>query len=158
MKSEGTAGFTLVELLIGVVAAAVLALTAGLMLVNTYQGWARGQGVVELERDAALAIQTLAVATRGACYTNTTPVTGTDTLVVTVPGNTVRTFSVQGRSLIYSHNGGSMIVVSNRLAATKGFVSSYDSAARTITVTLALYDQVTGLGMTVSNMNFRVRN
>lgn len=49
-------GFTLVELIIGIVISAVIALTAGIMLVGIFLAWQRAESYAELQRDGAFAL------------------------------------------------------------------------------------------------------
>jgi len=157
-------GFTIVELLIGITAAAILALAAGVLLMNTYQGWASASSAVELERDAAVAIHTLELAVRGASNTVTGEV-GVDRLKVRNPDGVIRAFSVQTsngrRSLLYNPadpGGASMILVDKRLGT---FVSA--STGNMVCVSLALTgidqnNQDIGLVMEFSNVWIRMRN
>ncbi len=53
------AGFTLVEILASMLASAVMALTAGSVLVYAYMGWARNRDAVKMQTDASLAMNVL---------------------------------------------------------------------------------------------------
>lgn len=164
MKLKEKTGFTVVELLIGIMAAAVLAITAGLLLVNIYQGWARGAAAVELEREAAVAIHTLELAVRSASNTVSGGV-GVDLLQVRKPDGVVRSFTVQTsngrRSLLYNPSdpgGAAMVLVDNRLGT---FVSATTGNMVCVSLTLVGIDQNNqdiGLTMECSNMWIRMRN
>jgi len=165
MKATVHSGFTIVELLIGIIAAAILALTMGVMLANTYQGWLRSQALADLERDAAVAIHTLDLAVRGAASTVPGEV-GVDKLKVVLPsGGIVREFSVATtsgrRSLVYnpdSPGGAGMVIVDRRLGS---FVTSVTSGVVRVTMTLVgidKNDRDTGVSMGVTNLCIRMRN
>ena len=51
------AGFTLIELMMAMLAGAIMALVVGSILVFGYQGWADNNRKVELQRDASLAME-----------------------------------------------------------------------------------------------------
>ena len=158
-------GFTIVELLIGVASASILALTAGAILVNAYQGWVRSLAMADMERDAAVAVHVIALAVRGA--SNAVPgEVGTDKLKVVIPPNSiVRAFSVQTsggqRSLVYNPNwpnGASMVLVNGRLGT---FQASVTAGVVRVTISLSGIDQNsvdTGVTMVVSNMTICMRN
>ena len=155
MKIKVNNGFTIVELLIGIIAAAILALTAGTMLINGYKGWVRSLALADMERDAAVAIHTLDLAVRGA--TNAVPGT---TLILTMASNGVtRVFSATGaspnkKSLAY--NG--MTLVNGRLVS---FASTVTGSVVGVTMVLAGIDQNgqdTGVTMGVTNLYIRMRN
>ena len=154
MNMQDRAGLTLVELMLGMLTASILALTVGAMLVYNYQGMARSSSMAELERDAALAVGTLDSAVRAA--SNVVAAT-TNKLQVSAGGNN-RTFSVVGRSLLYNPNGtsGGMVLITNRLS---GFASRWTNAPSSeVFVTLNLFDSISGEAMLISNMCIRLRN
>lgn len=164
MKTLAKNGFTFVELLIGMIAAAILALVAGTLLTNSYQGWQRSQAAADMERDAALAIHTLELAIRGA--SNAVPgEVGIDRLKVMDPDGVIRAFSVQTsggrRSLYYNPNdpgGEPMVLVDRRLGT---FVAATTANLVRVSLTLVALDQNNqeiGLGMGFSNVWIRMRN
>lgn len=55
----GRQGFTLAELIVGILAAAILALTATVVLVSTFKGWLNVNRAVDMQRDAYIAMDTL---------------------------------------------------------------------------------------------------
>lgn len=76
MNTKRQYGFTLVELLLGIVAAAILALTAGAILVNGYRGWQRAQRMAEVRRDTTVALRALDWTLRPAGYVSITNAAG----------------------------------------------------------------------------------
>jgi len=167
MKTKEQTGFTIVEVLIGMIAAAVLALAAGTMLASTYRGWFRSLAVADMERDAALAIHTLDLAVRFASNTVSGGV-GVDILKVAIPSNgIVRAFSTTGvsprKSLWYYRNwnnepASKMAVVTNRLDS---FHTTVTAGVVRVTMTLSGIDQNnedTGVRMGITNMCIRMRN
>lgn len=163
MKTNSQSGFTIVELLIGMVAALILASMAGVMLINTYRGWVRSLAVADMERDAAVALHTLDLAVRGAADTVQT---GPNTLQVLMTNGTVRAFSAQWAgspprgSLYYYPVLGQpgMTLVDKRLGS---FTTTVTSDVVRVTMTLTGIDQNngdTGVMMGVTNMSIRLRN
>lgn len=53
-------GFSLVELMVAMVAVAVMALTVGSVLYYAWVGWSRGRDSVKMQRDVSLAMRMLA--------------------------------------------------------------------------------------------------
>lgn len=156
MKDAPHNGFTVIELLIGIVAAAILAGVAGVLLVNSYQGWVRGGAAAGLERDATLVIHTLELAVRGA--SNAVPgEVGSDKLQVRYPDGVIRSFIVQSsggrKSLVYDNGSNTMVLASNTVAVFSSAVTN-----RLVRVSLTLTNEDIGLGMACSNIWIRMRN
>lgn len=151
MKARHPYGFTLVELLIGMVAASILALTAGVLLVNSYRGWIRSLALADLEREGMVAVSAINYAVRGASTNGLA--CGVDTL--TASGTVVNAFSVSSSNLIV--NGDTLNpLVHGRLGK---FVSSYSAVpVPSVQVTFELCDVQNNVKMTVSNMFIRLRN
>lgn len=143
MKTNRQKGFSLVELMIGIVAAGILALTAGTLLASVYKGWARSMALADLERDAAVAIHTLDLAVRGA----TNAAWDGATLTVYWPTNAPKIFSTSGGSLSYS----GMTLVDQKLESFSAPVTG-----RVVWVTMALTNENVRMGIT--NMCIRMRN
>jgi type II secretory pathway pseudopilin PulG len=59
-------GFTVIELMVGTVAASVLAITVSIMLFYGYLAWNRNSSFLELQRDATLSMQALTKSLRQA--------------------------------------------------------------------------------------------
>lgn len=55
-----TGGFSIIELMLGVIAMAVLVLAIGSMLVFGWRGWRHGNEIVNMQRDASLALRVIA--------------------------------------------------------------------------------------------------
>ena len=89
MQIANRVGFTIVELLIGVSAAAILAVAAGVLLESAFRGSARAKAAVEMEQDASVAIHTIELAIRSASNTVTGEV-GVDRLKVRTPSGVIR--------------------------------------------------------------------
>jgi prepilin-type N-terminal cleavage/methylation domain-containing protein len=154
MKMTGKDGFTIVELLIGIIAASILALMAGTMLMNAYKGWVRSLALADMERDAAVAIHTLDLAVRGA-----TNAVGGATLTVSLPSNGItRVFSTTGvsprKSLAY--NG--MTLVNGRLGSFSATVTGSVVGVTMVVSAIDQNGQDTGVTMGVTNLCIRMRN
>lgn len=64
MDARSIDGFSLVELLMGMVAASVLALIIAIVVGYSYGGWMRMRAMAELQRDAAIAMRGIAIELR----------------------------------------------------------------------------------------------
>jgi len=157
MKARCQQGFTVIELMVGTIAAAVLALTIGSILAYVYKGWIRNMALAEMERDAAVAVHSLDVAVRGS---SSVVVAGVD--ILQVSNTTLRVFTVHNRStpegprrdLIY--NG--IAVVTNQLGS---FVTSNNADSVWVTMSLNGIDKFnkdTGVRMGVTNRCILMRN
>lgn len=157
-------GFTLVELVIGIAAASLLALTVGMMLAAAYRGWVRSLAVADLERDMSVAVHTLDMAVRGA---EDAVDFGVNKLQVRMPSNgVVRAFSAEwsgspARGSLYYYpdyaSGVRWPVVDKRLVS---FITSTAGVIR-VTMTLTAIDdnnQETLVTMGVTNMSIYMRN
>jgi len=116
-RPEHNAGFTMVELLVALAAASVLAITAGITLVYSHSGWRRNNAAMELQRDATLAMYRLSRAVRGASANDvTTPLAGQSAERLTIQ---TTEFRVDGDHLLYDPDtgigGDEVVIVDGRL-------------------------------------------
>ncbi len=116
-RPEHNAGFTIIELMIALVAASILAITAGITLVYGHSGWRRNNAAMELQRDATLAMYRLSRAVRGASAADvTTPLAGQSAEQLTIQPTE---FRVNGDHLLYDPNTGTdgdeVVIVNGRL-------------------------------------------
>ena len=116
-RPEHNAGFTMVELLVALAAASVLAITAGITLVYSHSGWRRNNAAMELQRDATLAMYRLSRAVRGASGNDvTTPLAGQSAERLTIQ---TTEFRVDGDHLLYDPDtgigGDEVVIVDGRL-------------------------------------------
>ena len=100
-------GFTLVELMMAMLAFSILSLAVGSMLVYGWQGWKRNNDLVAMQRDASLAMMMISKEIRNAQYDEIT-----DGLGLSFSNGV--SFSESGNSMV--HNGG-MTVVNGWLTA-----------------------------------------
>jgi type II secretory pathway pseudopilin PulG len=94
MKTKKTKqGFTIVELLLAMVAFAIMILAVGLMLIYGWLGWRKSTQSVNMQRDAVLAMQQIAREIR---VSNVTEITDDSAGIYFTPSSTptVRTNSV----------------------------------------------------------------
>ena len=115
MKRDAHA-FTIIELLAAMLAASVLALTAGLMLLVSYRTWVDNNDYVDLQRDASLAQSIVDRWVREASHWNVTATNGVLTML-TETGS--RRLYRDSANLIYDPDTGTsddeMVVSSNRV-------------------------------------------
>ena len=95
-------GFTLVELGLGMLSAAILALLAGVLLFYSYTGWRKNIADVQVQGDRTVAMTALNRSFREA--TNATiPAPGQITVYLT---NRTALFYVSGSNLVFDPNAG----------------------------------------------------
>ena len=105
-------GFSLVELLAAMLAASILAITAGTMLFHAYSAWNDNHNAVNVHRDGRNAMDMMTRAIRAASVSNVVTAVNNDLILSGVAlydealTNTVR-FSRSGRNLIYDPDTGS---------------------------------------------------
>jgi len=149
-RPEHNAGFTIVELIVALVAASILAITAGITLVYGYSGWRRNNAAVELQRDATLAMYRLSRAVRGASAADvTTPSAGQSAAQLTIQQTEFRVDDVN--HLLYDPNtgidGDEVVIVDGRL---KTFAVTNLSTGAGISIILELQNE-NGDEITITN-------
>lgn len=129
-------GFTLVEVLAGVLAAAILVLVAGTMLYFSYMGWQRNSNQVDLQQDASAAMGVIARYARSAQPGGLSA--GSGVLTMASSNGTVR-ISKSGNQLIFDPN---TAISGNELALIPSRVTSFTPIATTnrVSVTLVMQD------------------
>ena len=129
--------------MVGIMAASILSITIGIMLFYSYQGWRRMQESAEMQRDASLAMNTMAAAIRGG-WTNTDRWVA-PTLKISNTNKPIYRFTKNGDTLVYTVNGGaSMNVVQKGLNV---FICT-PNANHSIQVVLNLTNTLMNMGMT----------
>ncbi|GEM_PF-2499361 len=83
-------GFTLVEMMISVVSAAILSLTVILILFMTYREWRTNNEYAQLRRDAALAVEMMSREVRETTFADIIAVEPT----LVLPANAVRPYAI----------------------------------------------------------------
>jgi type II secretory pathway pseudopilin PulG len=107
-------GYSLIELLAGVLAASVLALTAGTMVFHAYNGWNDNHTAVNLHRDARHAMDMLTRQSRDAHSADMTLATQSNLILQNSDGVTVGRFYQVDRNLIYDPpNGDEMTLIAD---------------------------------------------
>ncbi len=155
-RPEHNAGFTMVELLVALVAASILAITAGITLVYGYSAWCRNNVAVELQREATLAMYRLSLAIRGASTTDvTTPLAGQSAEQLTIRSTE---FRVNEKHLLYDPNtgidGDEVVIVDGRL---KTFTVTNLSTGTGVSIVLDLQNE-TGDEIAITSAIIAFRN
>lgn len=125
MKVEQKNGFSLVELMVGMVSASILALVFSAVLIYGSKGWWRLYHEAEMQCDADVAMRKMDKVIRGA--SNAT--WGVSGLSVVMTNGAVHLFSKSGSwpngDLLYTPPGGSAtLLIDNRLNTFSGIVWS----------------------------------
>jgi prepilin-type N-terminal cleavage/methylation domain-containing protein len=141
-------GFTLIELIAGSVAAAVLALTLGTITVYAYRSWTSMQKVAELERDGSLAMRTISRVVRGA-QSNAVQTVGGGLIVSNVNAIAEHAFRLSGDRLTYSTNG---VSVMNLVQSDASVFSCTPVENGRMTVVLTLRNEAANVMMSMSNV------
>ncbi|MBA7687323.1 hypothetical protein ES703_95784 [subsurface metagenome] len=151
-RPEHNAGFTIVELIIALAAASILAITAGITLVYGYSGWRRNNAAVELQRDATLAMYRLSRVVRGASASdvNTPFLAGQSAEQLTIQPTEFRV-NVNGDCLLYDPNtgveGDEVVIVDGRLET---FTVTNLATGTGMSITLELQNE-NGNEVTITN-------
>jgi len=148
-RPEHNAGFTMAELMVALVAASVLAITAGMTLVYSHSCWRRNNAAMELQRDATLAMYRLSRAVRGASANDvTTPLAGQSAERLTIQ---TTEFRVDGDHLLYDPDtgigGDEVVIVDGRL---KTFTVTNLATGTGMSITLELQNE-NGNEVTITN-------
>lgn len=115
MVNKKHSGFTLIELMIGIIISSILALTTGIMIYYSYETWDKSKVAVELQRDATLAMDILSK--------NIRPSNSSD---IQTSGSTLTIgnksfYLVSPGSLLYDPNSGvagdEKVIVNNKVTA-----------------------------------------
>ncbi len=133
MRADQKRGLTIVELLVAMVAASILALAVGAIMYYSYRGWASVQSVGNMERDGSLAMQAVAKEVRGAASSNVAAVASR--------------FAKVGDKLRYTRAGNSMDLVQQGVQSFTNIVS-----ANKVTVVLNLSEPTAGVTMSMTNV------
>ena len=136
MNRKHTEGFTILELLAGIISAAVLAMAMGSMLYYSYKGWQSMQSVAEMQRDGSLAMRTMTGAVRNGS-TNMQFSSG-QLLLRGTNGNIVWSFTQLGERLVATNSAigaGRMDLVQKGVVAS-GFSCTIISNKASIVLSL----------------------
>ncbi len=98
-----TRGFTVVEMLVSMLAFSILVLSIGLMLVYSWRGWRYSNESITMQRDASLAFKVITREIRGSSITNMT--FSADQIGFTAAGVRAST----GAESIYRTEGGDLV-------------------------------------------------
>jgi len=112
-------GFSLIELVVAMAAAAVLALTAGLMLVYAYKAWRQDRDGAAMQQDGSVALELISRAVRSG--SNVVVQSGfPGDLRATLTNRTMRIFADE-QNLVYDPSlavtGDEVVVIEGRLSA-----------------------------------------
>jgi len=151
-------GWTLIELLVATVSAAVLALTVGTMLVYTIRAWQRHLALTDMQGDVRVVVPTLCMAIREARNSDVVaPAVGVTSAQLTLGR---RSFYRATSALAYSTNGTTLAhdpdtnTVNNTVALIRGRVAAFQCQHSTNSVTFNLILREQGVTMSVTNEVF----
>lgn len=126
-KIENRSGVTLIELLFGILSAAVLAAVLSVMLFYGYLTWVRNNRSVDLHRDATLAMQTMQRSLRQASAAGV-DLSQPNQIIVSNQGSAIiSSFYQQGSNLFCNpalNNGGTPFLLINGGVLPSGFTHS----------------------------------
>jgi type II secretory pathway component PulJ len=137
MKAESNIGFTVVELMVAMVSAAIIGLTIAVVVYAAYSGLAKTRAMAELERDGSLAMRKLSREIRKAARTNLTV--------------EVARFVSTGGQLRYPDANGMILIQQG----VQSFAASIGT--NQVTVVLSLMEPKSGMTMVMTN-NITARN
>ncbi len=109
-KRRNRTGLTLIELMVSIVAASILILIVGLILIMAFRSWHINNAYVDLRRNSALAFYRMARDVREADYDNLTE--GNPLILPSaVPGNPTIIYAQSGSALTYDDESGTMSLI-----------------------------------------------
>lgn len=104
-------GFTLVEMMVAIIAGAVLALTVGIILVSAYVSWVHNTDSVKMQNDASLAFMVIGREVRESSLSDIT--ISADGKRLDFAANSVRpspvSVSVSGKKIVSSPSGFALV-------------------------------------------------
>jgi type II secretory pathway pseudopilin PulG len=154
-RLESKNGFTVIELIVGMIAASMLAVIMSVVLFYGYTAWNRNSSFLELQRDATLAMQTLSKSLRQATATGVDLTQPGQIVVSNLNTTTLTSFYQQGGNLICNpavNNGGVPFSLVRGWVIPSGFTCS--NIAQGVTMRLKLKNGSKSLEMD-SSVNFR---
>jgi type II secretory pathway component PulJ len=119
--------FTVIELVLAMVAASMLAAIVSTMLFYGYTTWNRNSSFLELQRDVTLAMQTLSRSLRQASATGVNLTQPGQIVVSNLNTSTLTSFYQQGSNLacnLASNNGGTPFLLVRGRVTPSGFTCS----------------------------------
>jgi len=143
-RHGGRAGWSLVELLVAMVSAAVLSLTVGAMLVFTCRAWQRHLALADMQGDVRVAVPTLCMAIRES-RASEARTNGTQLIL----GR--RVFSRSGRRLMYDPDTN---VVNNDAVLSRDRVTDFRYTLGTNAVWFRLVLQEQGATVDIDSRAF----
>jgi len=145
MKVHRNRGFTLVELMVGMASAAVLAVVFSAVLFYGYKGWKQLRGEADMQADADVSMRTM----DRICRTCSNAYWNAGTSTLTLTNAPMHTFSKVGSNLVWSSSGVTSVLITNRVGSFVCEVTnSYDRA--TVAVSLGLVEGYETLDMLFS--------
>jgi len=133
MNTQRNSGFTLVELMVGMVSAAVLAVVFSAVVIYGYKGWNELQGQADMQADADVVMRTMDQIVRAASNVTWSG----STLTVGLTNATTQTFTKTGSNFVWVASGTTSILITNRVASFVCGVTNFGDKA-TVSVALKL--------------------
>jgi len=105
-KRTQSAAFSLVELLVAMVAGAILAITGGTMIFHAYNAWDDNHAAVNVHRDGRNAMDLMSRAIRDASFARVVTARNNDLEIRNAAGTSSVRFQRSGRNLTYDPDTG----------------------------------------------------
>jgi prepilin-type N-terminal cleavage/methylation domain-containing protein len=142
-KSKNKTGFTLIELMVTVVASAIVILTAATVLIMGFQSWRINKAYVEMRRNTALAVYLMARDIRESNITNVTIAAGQLQLAPHPPvRNSTVTYTKTGSTLSSTDFG---VIIPRGL---RTFNAEVNVPGDGVYLTIGMTNSVSGIAMT----------
>ena len=127
MKTKSQNGFTLIELVIGAAAAAIVILVAGMVIVTGQKSWNETWGAVNLQRDAAYAMLLMTRSIQAAASAETSG----DSRILYIPSqsdpNITFTYAADTNNLQCSVGGLTQNIISGKVSNLQFIVTPSDN-------------------------------
>ena len=146
MRDKNRKGFTLIELMLTIVAASIVILTVALILLLAFQSWRTNNAYADLRRDSSLATYMMARDIREASYDALT-----DGTTLTLPSGAVigetTTYTQSGDTLTVDEGSGAMTLIHE-------YVQNFNSTKQNNGVLLSLELANTNFSIVITNEVF----
>lgn len=144
-KQHRKNGFSLIELMVAMAAAAIVTLILSTILITAYRCWHINNAHIDLRRDSALAFSRMTRDIRESKFSNIT----TKEHTLTLTANTVMIHKIiytqKGNSLEYTNGSLKMTLIHDDV---QFFGAEKDSSNQGVVLTLALAKNTPGIGLT----------
>ena len=147
-------GFTLIEMIVGMAMAAILAVILGMLLYFNFRIWQANTTATQLQQDAALITNTISKVVRsGSSSTITVPGSGSSSVINVGAAQFYLTGAASPYNLLYRTTSGSVITLVSNEVTSPVFQKDATPSSVAVSMTLTSGNQQVALNFTVGYRN-----